>query len=956
MVSDELRAVLQSLHVPALILSQSRTIVAVNDGICRLTGRLSHKSLVAHEIHEFGFVLISNGHSQHQDWDSLFQACASDQGRPTALQRNDHGSNADQPRESWAEDFWDDEDRRLSAVVDVMIIRSKPGSAPAPEHDVNHIRARMSIRGLRLKGGSVYVVTFQRPILRQPSSTAQPGDGAPDSEYTNSDHNDDEVSLPEDSADREMQVHRMVSTNIPYFTALFDSDGQAVRFSTSWYRVTGTTDEETLGKGWFRAIHPDDRQAMMDGFARMVKHQEDSWTREARFREKNGIYQWFLVRVESSREEFGSVNYWYGSMMNVDTLLRTKQDSENRTKSIMKLVSCTDVCLWGLQKDGSLLLQEGSLSWDPMAVLSRQSRREDSERFDATDFDASTSVDRVSDTAKDILDGKLTTYTLEHREEDRWYRSTLIADLQGHIHNQSSSQATQAVLGLTIDITDVRARAELEVQNAALIEKERAAKEASELKSRFVANISHELRTPIAGIIGMNDLLTESLSNNEQRYFSNSIRSSAAQLLTVINDVLDLSKIEAGHLEIESVPFRICQLVENIHSIMAIQAERKGLSFVCKNVDVPRSIVVIGDPNRLQQVFLNLLSNSIKFTQTGKVSLDVSLVPSTKAAEQLASQSSDHKEIPPRASQSSSTSDQPIEIQFVVEDTGCGMTKATIEKIFEAFSQADSSTARQYGGTGLGLTISRQFVKMMNGTIKFESTPGVGTRAVVTIAFQKASHEAQEVDLTLSVPSHEVAGDVKPVTEAYATSCGMAAEPAHQTLARKGSRNLANPANASTTVSMEDRGKTIVLIVDDNAVNLKIATLMTEKLGLQVITASNGEEALDILETRAESEQPSPDIILMDCMMPIMDGYEATRRLRQDTSRFSARSRSTPVIALTASAHEGDMERCLEAGMDDYLIKPVNKKKLEHALVQWTLKGQQRLAHNGKEPSALERT
>jgi PAS fold len=249
------------------------------------------------------------------------------------------------------------------------------------------------------------------------------------------------------------------------------------------------TDEETLVKGWFQAIHSDERQAMMDGFAKMVRHREDGWTWEARYRMKNGTYQWFLVRVESSREEFGNINYWYGSMMDVDTLLRTKQESENRRKSIMALVSHTDVRLWGFKKDRSLLLQEGSLAWDPIAALSRQSRREDSEGFNATTSDASTSSARVSDTVKDIFDGKVTTYTLEHKDEDRWYRSTLIADLQAHIPHQSSSQATQAVLGLTIDITDVRARAELQFQNEALVEKERAAKEASELKSRFVANV-----------------------------------------------------------------------------------------------------------------------------------------------------------------------------------------------------------------------------------------------------------------------------------------------------------------------------------------------------------------------------------------------------------------------------------------------------------------------------------
>ena len=221
-------------------------------------------------------------------------------------------------------------------------------------------------------------------------------------------------------------------------------------------------EEEAIGKGWFQAIHTDDRKAMMDGFAKMVKQREESWTWEARYC-KNGIYRWFLIRVESPREEVGNANYWYGSMMDVDNLLRTRQESENRRKSIMALVSHTDVRLWGFKKDRSLLFQEGSLSWDPMATLSRRLRRKNVEDFDAKTSDVSASVDRVSDTILDILDGKLTTSTLEHKSEDRWYRSTLIADLQGYIPYQRSSQAIETVLGFTIDITDVKARAELEV-------------------------------------------------------------------------------------------------------------------------------------------------------------------------------------------------------------------------------------------------------------------------------------------------------------------------------------------------------------------------------------------------------------------------------------------------------------------------------------------------------------
>ncbi|KAK5069156.1 hypothetical protein LTR64_008691 [Lithohypha guttulata] len=926
MVSDELQAVIRSLHSPALLLSQSRMILAVNDAVCRLTGELSHESLIDRNVQELGFELASDGQFCHQDWDSLFQACVSDQAKPVISRESKYGSSNDKPCESRAKDFWDDEDRREAAISDVVVTELRSKSVP--------VRARMIMRPLQLEDGSFYVVVFQRPSAR----TQFDDDG-----HARKDTNAGEADLQlsrSDLKEREAQVHNLVSTNIPYFTAIFDSEGKAVHLSLSWQRVTDMKQKDSLGTGWFQAIHPDDRQSMRNAFDKMVKVGDNSWTWEARYRNKHGTYKWFLVRLEPAKDDTGSIKYWYGSMMDVDALLTSRQASENRRKSIMALVSKTNVCLWGLNTDRSLLLQEGSLHWDPMAALDIRSRRSS-----IADPDASTSSDRVFDSIQDILDGRTNIQILEHKEQDRWYRSTLIADLQGHIPHQTTSQIVQAVLGLTFDITDVRARTELEVQNEILVQKERAAKEASELKSRFVANISHELRTPIAGIIGMNDLLIESLVNQEQRYFSNSIRSSAAQLLTVVNDVLDLSKIEAGRLEIEALPFRVCRLVENIQSIMTIQAERKGLEFVCRNVDIPQAAVVIGDPNRLQQVFLNLLSNSIKFTQTGRVTLDASLVPSTKAAKEIISQSSVHINPTSQSSKSSDDEAQMIQVHFVVEDTGCGMTDATIEKIFEAFSQADSSTARQYGGTGLGLTITRQLVELMNGSITFSSTPDVGTRAVVTMSFKEASQEDEEIDLDVLDQSHALATDAKHITKAYTSLDDTKRLPTRQTSARRGSQDQ---GHALSTVSMTERNKKLILIVEDNAVNLKIATVMTERLGFQVITASNGEEALNLLAERVGSLLPCPDIILMDCMMPIMDGYEATRRLRQDISRFPASSRGTPIIALTASAHKGDMERCLEAGMNDYLIKPVNKKKLEQALVQWTLKAQQRLAPIGE--------
>lgn len=449
----------------------------------------------------------------------------------------------------------------------------------------------------------------------------------------------------------------------------------------------------------------------------------------------------------------------------------------------------------------------------------------------------------------------------------------------------------------------------------------------------------------------MNDLLMESLSpteNGDLGHLSEGIRSSAAQLLTVINDVLDLSKIEAGRLELEAAPFHICQLVNSVSGMMAVQAQRKGLS-LDSFVDVMSSLVIVGDMNRLHQILLNLLGNSIKFTQSGTVTLSVSVLSSTET------EIHEDEHGPRSESSAASPNDgQSTRIQFVVEDTGCGMSDSTTAKIFEAFSQADSSTARQYGGTGLGLTISRQLVEMMGGTIVFTSKLNVGTKAVVIIPFRIAGSEIRKLDSSITGLFDNLLAKVESVDQTESTSGRSIANIANQASTESGDDKSGRPANSSPTLSKADRNKTLVLIVEDNAVNMQIAILMTKKLGLQTITASNGEEALEILGSRAESQQSLPNVILMDCMMPVMDGYKAAKTLRQDKSRFPTSTRSVPIIALTASAHKGDEERCLEAGMDDYLIKPVNKKSLENALIRWTLVGRERLAKIHEDDTAGE--
>lgn len=384
-------------------------------------------------------------------------------------------------------------------------------------------------------------------------------------------------------------------------------------------------------------------------------------------------------------------------------------------------------------------------------------------------------------------------------------------------------------------------------------------------------------------------------------------------------------------MEIETVPFRVAKLVDTIRSVMTVQADQKGLDFQCVFADVPPGIAIVGDPNRLQQVLLNLLSNSIKFTQTGSVKMTVVRVRSDEAPENDDSQPSLEEEYKSPSSDMSDT----IKFEFMVEDTGCGMDTDTITKSFEAFSQANSSTARQYGGTGLGLTISRQLVDMMGGSLRLTSTLSVGTTARFQITFPLVNtsiddEESPVMSKATSNISHEVrkAG----LNVSVNTEDGLRNS-------KLGVPNVAQHVEPKNDLTLTERANRLILIAEDNEVNLKIAILMIEKLGFKVISAKNGKEALDTLSSRVESSLPLPDVILMDCMMPIMDGYEATRSLRSASDEYSTGSRNIPVVALTANATKGEQKKCLDAGMDDYLTKPINKAALQQALDKWCLSG-----------------
>lgn len=397
------------------------------------------------------------------------------------------------------------------------------------------------------------------------------------------------------------------------------------------------------------------------------------------------------------------------------------------------------------------------------------------------------------------------------------------------------------VIGFAVDITD-RILAEKELKIA-----KKVTEEMVQTKQNFLANMSHEIRTPMNAIMGMSRQLQKTALSDRQHSYLDTITAASENLLIIINDILDLSKLEAGKLALEKIGFEPKMVVGMVMQVMNHKAEEKGLQLINSFCDARLSPILIGDPHRINQVMLNLVSNSIKFTETGSVDIVCKVINNSSSAQQ---------------------------VQITVKDTGIGMDPDFVKNLFQKFRQEDESVARRFGGTGLGMSITKELVDLMGGEIEVVSGKGKGTEISISFTFEKGT----EKDLPQK-----------------------------------------NIASANTGILHNKK----ILVVDDNEMNRLVATTILQEYAVLITEAANGAEATALLR------EQDFDLVLMDIQMPVMDGLEATSFIRRELKS------SVPVIALTANAIRGENEKCFAAGMNDYLSKPFEENQLIQIVSRW---------------------
>lgn len=752
---------------------------------------------------------------------------------------------------------------------------------------------------------------------------------------------------------------RVITSSLPQLMWTCTPEGPCDYLSEQWVKYTGISEKDQLGYGWLNQIHPEDKDRVVEKWSEKVTTQK-TFVIKFRIRRYDGVYHWFDTMAIPIKDESGEVVRWLGSNSDIQELYAIKENLEESKTQLQNAQELAKIGSW------ELVLENGETSWSKQmfaifempftenkielkiikekylqslpnelkqkVVLCRTKGVPYSGLFS---INISTGLKWINVRGEPVYnDGKITklrgtcqdvTEEVNSTKELNEVKTRLVVALEGanigiwewdissnflswdkqmftiygkkrgdfknayedwknsvhpddfekvsidleyalktnsdfnsefriiaedgtvrYVYGRAKVIADEnkkpiKMIGINWDITKIKLN-ELDLKRTRA-----EALQSSVAKAQFLANMSHEIRTPLNGIIGMSNLLGGTSLDDQQREYLEHVIQSSSMLLALVNDILDLSKIESGNIELEHIDFNLEQTLDYIISSLSYTAKNKGIELTMSS-DLPDHLWLKGDPSRLKQVLLNLTSNAIKFTNEGSVKIQTKVI---------------------------SKKDSSLKIRIEVTDTGIGISESQQEKLFQNFSQADASTQRKFGGTGLGLAISKLLVEKMKGNIGIISKLGEGSTFWI------------EIDFSLGVEG------VNHTNEEH--------------LDNKEAKNIK------------------ILVAEDNIINQKVAKATLAKMGYECQIVGNGIEAIQILQNI------SFDLILMDCQMPEMDGLEATAEIRKSNSAFS----DIPIVAMTANAMKEDRERCLMAGMNDYITKPIIFSELSKVIEKW---------------------
>ena len=608
--------------------------------------------------------------------------------------------------------------------------------------------------------------------------------------------------------------------------------GEWLYLNPAWEKITGFNIEKCIDCNLLEFVHPEDIELCKLKFKRLLEQKEDQCYGEVRFVTTSGSYKWCELIARISFDSSGVVNGLTGSIKDISAQKIMEQE-KNLTEEKFKLIFEKSSVAYLISKEDRFI-ECNQACLDIFGVSKRENFIGKHVRNFSPEFqpDGMLSGEKAKEMIRIAKESGFNKFDWMHLKENG-------TEFPVEVVLNSVPLMDGNILFVVLNDLSERKR----VENELIVAKEKA-EEATRAKAQFLSTMSHEIRTPMNAVIGVTHLLSEDNPREDQINNLNILRLSADNLMTLINDILDFSKIEAGRIDLETIDFNFRNLINNLAVGFELKSKEKGLDFIVE-IDPKIPNYLLGDPTRISQIISNLCSNAIKFTENGSVRITI------KYKERI---------------------NDKIKLQFEISDTGIGIPIDKQNQILDAFSQADSNTTRLYGGTGLGLTISRKLVEIMKGSMKVESQPENGTSFYFDLMFPVSLKSKSKINFT--------------------------SEHFQQINKIKGLH---------------------ILLAEDNPTNILILKQILKKWEITYEIAENGQLAYEKVQAG------NFDVVLMDLQMPVMDGYDAARSIR---SLGTDRHKNMPIIAITASAFNEIKKRVMDAGMTDFVTKPINPEEL----------------------------